>query len=151
MHRPALGYEMAGTKAIHQTQRTEGARTVNTPAAHTETLRFLDSPAYRDGYADGARMAVHGRTETLGAVSIPTRWLGGDLEKAWDGWTIAAHDYHDGLNQAITDVTAVRAPAVSTADTGRRTPPVTTTTDAAGNPRHETPVSYTHLTLPTKA
>ncbi|MDF3285003.1 hypothetical protein [Gordonia sp. N1V] len=86
---------------------------MTTRAAHTEALRFLHSAAYRDGYAAGARMAVHGRTEPLGAVDIPTRWLGGDLVKAWDGWTEAAHDYHDGLNQAITDVTAVRTPATA--------------------------------------
>lgn len=108
-------------------------------STHREALLFLDSAAYRDGYAVGARMAVHGRTETLGAVDIPTRWLGGDLEKAWDGWTVAAHDYLDGINQAITDITAIRTPAATITNTGRRTPPATTSTDTAGNPRHETP------------
>ena len=85
---------------------------MNTPAAHTEALRFHQSAAYRDGYADTARLALAtGRTEPLGAVSIPSRWLGSntDLEKCWDGWTVAAHDYSDGVNQAITDTAAARA------------------------------------------
>lgn len=54
--------------------------------------------AYMHGHAVGANMALYGAAEPS-AVSIPPEYLGsnGELPKAWDGWTVAAHEYAEGV------------------------------------------------------
>jgi hypothetical protein len=63
--------------------------------------------AYMHGHAVGANMALYG-TAKPGAVSIPTEYLGGsgDLPKAWDGWTVAAHEYAAGVGAGHARVVA---------------------------------------------
>lgn len=55
----------------------------------------MDTP-HADGYRLGQAMALRGSAEPC-AVSIPSKYLGGGQPKAWDGWTLAAHEYTDGV------------------------------------------------------